>query len=232
GVIFRSQGKKKKVLIKVIGISERRLPGGVEEVDSADDLRVVNADSVQSWVRGVFEVQEDWNGVSFDVKPTMPKTQVDAEYKSADGILTAAYFEHFGLVPFEALTSGRSFLVSELSGAGQFVIEQYSDLGGEFVVKDFAPAKGRKLKSEDLKLETFTRNVFNDRPEAWTQAMASLVENIEDRNTKAKQLAERLLQEYTLEHFAQSVVHAFDEQWNEKTTCQAPAGVVKVVSED
>ncbi|NEQ40435.1 MAG: hypothetical protein F6K40_31080, partial [Okeania sp. SIO3I5] len=42
------QGKKKKVLIKVIGISERRLPGGVEEVDSADDLRVVNADSVQS----------------------------------------------------------------------------------------------------------------------------------------------------------------------------------------
>lgn len=189
--------------------------------------RTVDSNSVQEWTDGVFGKRLDSDMVSIEVLDMVPQDRIVAEYQSAHGVLTAAYIEHFGLVPFEALGVGRPVLVSELSGSGQFLASRYDKVGSECVVEDFTSR--RRPLTEDV-LKGIAADAFDNRPNAWQQAILALVNNIDARIADAQSLSKRLVNDYTIADFAQSVVAAFDQRWNGKITVQIAGGDIEEAS--
>lgn len=218
---------EKHVCIKVLGMNETTFPPYTDHQQLEPKQRTVSAQTVQEWVDGLFGERKDGDAVRIQVLPMVPQNKVMEAYRSAHGVLSAAYLEHFGLVPFEALSCRRPVLVSELSGSGQFLMSRYGDLGKECVVQDFAPNYPRPLTNAVLK--SIASDAFDNRPNAWQNAIRDLVNNIQMRIENADKLADKLMKEYTIENFAQSVVAAFDNEWDGKITWQIADGKVEVV---
>ena len=189
--------------------------------------RIVTSETVQKWTDGVFGDQCKDDRVRIEVLESVPQDKIMAEYQSAHGVLTAAYLEHFGLVPFEALGCGRPVLVSEMSGSGQFLKSRFPELGGPCVVEDFTFPGQRPFTSTVLK--RFSRDAFDARPDAWERAIFDLANNIEARIAAAGKLMEQLADNYTISHFAVSVLAAFQPQWDGKITRQMAGGEVQEV---
>jgi glycosyltransferase involved in cell wall biosynthesis len=231
----------RKVLINVRGMGEQTYAahssqGPFEMV--GQDLQAsqeyediaVDANSVQEWTEGVFGVFEEQQAqaVRIRVLGTVSKDIIMEEYKKSHGVLTAAYFEHFGLVPFEALSMGRPVLISELSGSGQFLSDGRCEaIGKECVVMDLGQHVEQPLNKTIL--EEIPDAALEERADVWCDAIQKLVNNIDERIESAGRLFSLLEENYTSEHFAQSIVEAFNPNWGEKTTKQIEKGGVKEV---
>jgi len=215
------------VKIKVRGMNEAKFEGYFDREKNWHEERTVNNLTVQQWTNGVFGDALEGDKVTIDVLGMVPQNQVLQEYRSAHGVLTAAYVEHFGLVPFEALGVGRPVLVSELSGSGQFLASRYDKIGSECVVEDFTPSSPRPLTNAVLK--SAAADAFDNRPTAWQQAILALANNIEARIKNAQELGRLLVKDYTLADFALSVVAAFDKKWDGQITRQIAGGAIEPV---
>lgn len=225
---FRSKPLKYSILIKVRGMG--RAVYGEENATPDRPKRTVDHESVQEWVDGVFSRapsdKNDKKSVTVKVMGLIGQDDIIGEYQSAHGVLSAAYLEHFGLVPFEALGSGRPVLVSEFSGSGQFLSSRYGKRGELFVVKDF---KRRPSDSAALDIKNFTANAFDNRPNAWERAIRDLVNDYPRRADAAKELRDSLRKQYTLKHFAKSILDAFEDRWFGKITRQISDGKIQEV---
>jgi len=229
---LRNADREKKVLkfpvcIKVRGMNEVKFPSYSDRKNEPHEERTVSSHTVQEWTNGVFGESLKGDRVSIEVLDMVPQEKVLDEYRSAHGVLTAAYLEHFGLVPFEALGTGRPVLVSELSGSGQFLTSRYDKLGKECVVEDFIPSRPRPLTNAVLK--SVSVNAFDNRPNAWEQAIRELVNNIDARIDNANKLKKRLTDDYTIANFAQSITAAFAKDWDGRITRQIAGGKVEEV---
>ena len=238
-----------KVRIKVRGMAEATYGEG-------ETKRTISHETVQEWMNGVLDegtraklpngkiiqiakgrivespgesapTLDQLSKVTVEVLETVSQDQVMNEYQSADAVLSAAYIEHFGLVPLEALACGRPVLVSEFSGAGQFLATRFEKDGEACVVKDLLSSYDRPLSSKVLR--EVPANAFDERPKKWAEAIVGLVNNIGSRKERAEALKANLKQDYTMTHFAQSVVSAFEVEWDGRTTRQIAKGMIENV---
>ncbi|WP_457812581.1 glycosyltransferase [Sinorhizobium meliloti] len=170
---------KTSVRIKVLGMDEATFQPYTDRKGIQHGARRINNDSVNEWLSDLFGEQLIGEKVNMEVLSPVPQDRVLNEYALAHGVLSAAYFEHFGLVPLEGLACGRPVLISELSGSGQFLKSRFGPLGEECVVQDFSPEYPRPLTSDVLRI--IPPHAFDKRADAWADAISGLVNNIDQR---------------------------------------------------
>lgn len=190
---------------KTITLGDAKKPG--------NDPTTVDVNTVQEYVDGALrkldgdkrpiprKVSLKIHGISDDIMRDM---------LASHAVLMPSYIEHFGLVPGEALALGVPVLMNEVSGAAFFFSDpkRFGDAGKAFVVPDFCERISPSRPERFLDPGVVPVDAYENRDEAWANAMLDLVEHLGERIEQAAEIGRILQKDYTWKHCAKALVAA------------------------